>query len=347
VLRYAFASRAPLLLAGLAALGCSPSYDLGVTTGAGGAASTSSITTGAGGAPTTAGTGGVAEPSGPTALTIVNGINDYAAALFCFLPGDTPWPAAAGLPFATGQAVDLATALPAGADVTVWVVAGDLAATAGMTCTQILALAQPADGGTSPIVATALAVIPQALLTSDKSLLLATTGCMGGSGHDDPNAATNGCGAGYTSGTPTVSVAPLVMSRITDPNRVGLQVVNASALLPTSDVGVLPSLPQAMEVPLAPSLTPGAIGPYPPFEGLALAGYGPLAGVQIMTFVPGSSTVTSSTTLGPVLAASAVGTAGFVDGAGLVLVAVGGAPGVAAGAFWHAFTFALVKASPG
>jgi hypothetical protein len=48
-----------------------------------------------------------------------------------------------------------------------------------------------------------------------------------------------------------------------------------------------------------------------------------------------------------VLSASSVGTAGFVNGAGLVLVAVGGGATVPAGAFWRALTFALVKAAPG
>ena len=109
------------------------------TTGSGGATTTHA--TGTGGTKTTAtGTGGAVEPSGPTAPTIVNGINDYPAARFCFLPGDTPWPAAAtGLPFVAGQAVDIATALPPGVDVTPWVIAGDLAVTAGLTCSQMLA----------------------------------------------------------------------------------------------------------------------------------------------------------------------------------------------------------------
>ena len=37
----------------------------------------------------------------------------------------------------------------------------------------------------------------------------------------------------------------------------------------------------------------------------------------------------------------------LVDGAGLVLVAVGGSPGSPGGPFWHKLTYALIKANPG
>ncbi len=342
---------APATLAMLAAVGCARSHDLGVddttSSSAGGATATSSHASGAGGAHTTSGTGGAVEPGGPTALTIVNGVNDYAAARFCFLPGDTPWPAAAaGLSFAAGQGVDIATALPAGSDVTPWVVAGDLAATTGMTCTQILALAQPTDGGTAPVVAAALGVIPQSVLGSDKSLLLVATGCLGGAGHSDPNQ-TSGCGMGYSATTPTTGVVLLGMSRIVSAGHVSLQAVNASVTLPSSDIRVQPGTTGAMEVDLAPALSHGAFGPYPPFDLLTAAAYGELGTVQIRTYPAGSNTQTSAVMLSGVLAASSVGEAGFVDGASLVLIAVGGAPGTPAGPFWHKLGYALVKADPG
>lgn len=345
-----------LLLAGLAAAlaahGCGRSHDLGVdSSSTTSSSSSSSSSSGTGGMPaTTTGTGGAVEPLGPTALTIVNGINDYDAVRFCFLPGDTPWPAAAGgLPFATGQAVDLSSAIPHGADVTPWVIAGDLSATAGKTCSDIISLAQPdggaPDGGT-PVVAAPLGVIPQSVLSSMKSLLLVPTGCMGGAGHDSPGA-SQGCGSGYSSQTPTTGVVLLAMSRILDAEHVSLQVVSASATLPAVDVRVLPGLTNAMDTPVAPSLSPGAIGPEPPFAQLAVVDYGNLANVQLETYPPGYSTPTSTVALAGVLGASAVGTAGFVNGASVVLVAVGGAPGASAGAFWHALTYAAVKADPG
>jgi hypothetical protein len=122
-------------------------------------------------------------------------------------------------------------------------------------------------------------------------------------------------------------------------------VVSASAALPTADVRVQPGFSGAQDVTVAPSLTPGAIGPEPPFHMLGLGDFGPLGNVQIKTFPLNAGSV--STPLSGVLAASSVGMAGFANGAGLVLVAVGGAPGAAAGPFWHALTYAVVKADPG
>ncbi len=413
--------KAPAALAALvavaatmSAIDCGRSHDLGITSAssssasAGGAAMTSStVSTGGGSTSSTSGGGGGAGPTGPTRLTVVNGINDYPVARFCFLPNETPWPApAAGLSFAAGKAVDIASAIPTSGDVQVWVIAGDLTKTAGLTCTQMLALAKPAgvdggmggaggaggggtggggaggamggggaggggtggvgtggvsmsDGGTSdggksdgggppppPIVAAEIGVIPQSVFSSDRSLLLVPTGCMGGAGHD-ASGANIACGTGYTSTTPTTGVVLVGMSRLTDKAHVSLQVVNASTVLPTCDVGVVPNLNAATEAVVAPSLGPGAIGPSPPFAGLAITAFGPVGGVQVDTYSPGSETPSSSTKLGDLFAAGTVGAADFVDGAGLVLVAVGSAPGQAAGPFWHALTFALVKADPG
>jgi hypothetical protein len=293
------------------------------------------------------------EPSGPTALTVVNGINDYDAVRICFLPGQTPWPAApAGLPFAVGQVVDIAAALPAGSDVTPWVIAGNLAATAGLSCQEILALAQPdggvADGGPAPpVVAAPLGVVPQGVLAAQRSLLLVPTGCMGGAGHDADAGATAGCGMGYTSQTPTTGVVLLAMSRIADTQHVSLQAVSASAALPPVNVHLQPGFTGAQVLTVAGSLAPGAIGPEPPFHMLAPADFGSLSKVQIGTFPLNGSSASSTTQLADVLATSAVGTDGFANGATLVLVAVGGAPGAAAGPFWHALTYALVKGNPG
>jgi hypothetical protein len=339
----------------LLSYGCGRSHDLGVgassSSGAGGAmtatssASTSattvaSSTTGGGGS-------GGSEPDLPTAFTVVDGINDYNAVRFCFSPNDTPWPAApAGLAFGAGEKVDIASAFPMGTDVTTWVIAGNLAATMGMTCTQIKALAQPADGGTAPIVAVNLATIPASTLTSKRSLLLVPTGCLGGPGHDDPNAASNGCGMGYTSTTPTPGVVLLGMSRIGDPSRLALQFVSASATMPAADFRVLPTANNGMEINVAPDLLPGSIGPAPPFHGLTVAQYGLLGGVQLKTYSPGTSNTTSMMMLSGVLSQSAFTTSDFVNGASFVFVALGGSPGAAAGPFWHAFTYALVKADP-
>ena len=343
---------APLaLVAPLAAFACGRTHDLGTTTSTGGTSSSSSTTTtttssstGTGGTGGAGGLGG-AGPSGPTELTVVNGINDYPAVRLCFLPGDTPWPASAsGLVFGAGLEVDLASVIPTGTDVTPWVIAGDLGSTAGMTCTQIHAAAG-ADGGPT-LLTTPLAVLPESVFASNESLLLVPLGCLGGAGHDDPNEAL-ACGMGYTSQTPNASVALVAMSRRTNATQVSLLVVQASSATPTIDVKVLPNTMNAMPLMIAPGLTLGAIEPPVPFAQLDLAGFGSLDVTAIQTYVSGEGTPSTASTLGPLLAASAVGTAGFVNGASLVLVAVGAAPGFPAGSFWHKLTFAVVKADPG
>jgi hypothetical protein len=137
------------------------------------------------------------------------------------------------------------------------------------------------------------------------------------------------------------------MSRITDPAHVALQVVSASVAFPTMDFRLLPNLSGAMERVVAPALSQGVIGPNPPFVGFALADLGALPGVQLRTYTSGGTMPTSTVMLSDVLASSPVGASGIVDGAGLVLVAVGSAPGIAAGSFWHKVTYALIKANPG
>lgn len=354
--------RCALTLALALALGaaCGRSHDLGVqsstsSSSGAGSASSSAGSGGAGGASPTSvassgtGTGGIggvdAGPPGPTELTVVNGVNDYPAVRFCFLPGDAPWPAeTAGLPFAGSRvAAPVSGPIPAGADVTPWVIAGDLTTTTGKTCTEILALAS---GAAPPIVAQPLAVIPKGVFDSHKSLLLVADGCLGGPGHDDPSAVT-ACGAGYTSQTPTAGVVLVSMSRVKDTGHVSLQVVSASTALAKSDVSIMPNLMGAMAKVVAPALSQGAIGPTPPFAAYTATELGPLDGLKIETFLPGTAYMQSAITLDKVLAGSSLGAAAFVNGASLVLVAVGSDPGLPVGGFWHAFTYALVKAEPG
>jgi len=343
------------LLAAIAAAGCGRPHDLGVTSssssssGAGGATS-STGSGGAGGATSSSssGSGGAvvdAGPSGPTELTIVNGINDYPAVRLCFLPGDTPWPAAtSGLAFAGSEVVALpASAIPADSDVTPWVIAGDLAQTGGKTCAQILALAAT-DAGAPSVLAQPLAVIPKQIWDSKKSLLMVPHGCVGS--HDDPNA-TLACGAGYTPSTPTAGMTLVAMSRQEDPGHVSLQVVSASPAFPEIDVKLLPNLTDATPVLMVSALTQGAIGPAPPFAAMTLAELGPLDGVQIQTYNPGTTSLSSAEALSDVFAHGGVGQAAVVNGARLVLVAVGSGPGLPAGGFWHKLTYAIVAADPG
>lgn len=342
----------PFLLAALSLAACGRPHDLGI---GGSTSSTTTDTGGAGGGTTTSATLVTTTSStssttttttpdtGPTELTVVNGVIDYDAVRFCFLPDDTPWPSAAtGLPFArSGVIAPLAPIIPTAGDVTPWVIGGDLTKTAGKTCAQILALAA-APGAT--VVAHALGLIPPVVWTSHRSILLVAQGCLGGATHDDLQARL-ACGASYTPSTPTAGITLVGMSRQQDAAHVSLQVVSASPAIATDlDVRVLPSFTGATALDVA-NLSPGAIGPVPPFTQLTANEYGALDAVVVQAYPYGASTPVS-VKLPDIFAGGSVGAADFVDGARLVLVGVGAAPGVAAAKWWRGFTFALVKAEP-
>ncbi len=362
---------APLLLLATALGACARDHGLGVETttsasGTGGAdtGSTSSTpATGTSSASTSgSGTGGTSEPPGPTRVTVVNGVNDYDAIRICFLPypaGDSsakPWPApASGLPFAHASVLDLAVDIPANTDVRPTILAGDLTQVAGKTCEQAIALAGGSGGGAGggdagpppPIVAAALAVLPASVFTSEKSLLLAPIGCVGGPGHEG-GTATLACGNTYTPSTPTVDLLALGMSRITVSSHVALQVVNASVALQASDIGITPSIQDAPNQPLATALPTGGIEPKPPFTKLTLNELGALGQVAIKTFLPGQGTMfpTSTTLLAEAFQNGTVASTQLEDGSGYVLVAVGSYPNIPAGSFWHKLTYSLIKANP-
>lgn len=318
--------------------------------GGGSVTSTSASTGGTGG---TGGGGVDAGPQGPTELTIVNGVNDYEAIRICFLPhpgGDptaTPWPPSAlGMSFASSMVVDpISSAVPMGTDVRPWIIAGDLAQAAGKTCAQILAMAG-GDAG-SPLIATPLAVLPAAVFDSHKSVLLVPAGCLGGPGHS-AGGATLGCGNSYSIVNPTPSLAVVGMSRLTDPNKVSFQYVDASVAMPESDVWMTPGYDGSVDSLLGNAITFGSIEPSPPFKQFSLNDLGPVSKVAVKTFQPNTTFSTSTVLMSEIFAAGgAIGESDFVNGAGIVMVAVGAYPGVAAGPFWHKLTYVLVKADPG
>jgi hypothetical protein len=363
-----------LLFLGAALGACSRDHGLGVETttaasGAGGADSTATGSTGttpatgSSSATTSTGTGGPSEPPGPTRVTVVNGVNDYDAIRVCFLPypaGDPaakPWPSAAsGLPFAHASVLDLAVDIPAGVDVRPTILAGDLSKIAGKTCDQAIAMAL-ADSGSgggdagvgtaTPIVAAALAVLPAPVFTSEKSLLLAPIGCIGGPGHDG-NSAALACGFSYTPSTPTIDLLALGLSRITEPSHVALQVVNASVALQASDITFTPAIQQATSVTLATALPTGGVEPKPPFTKLTVNELGPPDKVALKTFLPnqGMTSPTSETLMSEAFQNGTVASTQLANGGGYVLVAVGSYPNIPAGPFWHKLTYALIKANP-
>src|SRR5687768_8105587 len=143
-----------LAAAALAGQACGNDRDLGVDPPPA-PASSSSSGGGEGGAAGGGGMGGsggdpvIPEPAGPTALTIVNGVNDYDAVRLCFVPypgGDgadqSPWPNQGGIQFAASMVVSpIAGVIPAKSDVRTYVIAGDLAKTTGKTCAEVFAMA--------------------------------------------------------------------------------------------------------------------------------------------------------------------------------------------------------------
>jgi hypothetical protein len=313
-----------------------------------------SATSGAGGADGEGGGGGGAggsaptEPDGPAKLTIVNGVNDYEAISLCFLPWPdgggsvAPFPAGtAGLQFAHRTVIAAGSGVvPADTDVYLHVLAGDLKATAGKSCADLVAGA-----GGAAVVVQPLAVLPASALAAQRSLLLVPTGCLGGPAHSDP-AEVVGCGAGYSASAPNPGLVAAAMSRLVEPGRVGLQAVHAAPAMPVTDVRVTPGFDGVMPVQVAPALSSGAIGPFPPFQSLARMDYGAIAQAQIHTFPPNGAMPSATVPFAQALAQGGMDGADFVDGQGYALVAVGAMPGAPAGPFWHALTFVLVPSDP-
>ena len=353
---------APLLVLAAALTACGRDHGLGVqsttSTSSGATTTAGSTSSGTGGSSSTGtGAGGTSEPPGPTRVTVVNGVNDYDAIRVCFLPypagdpGAKPWPAAAtGLLFAHAAVLDLAVDLPANTDVQPTIFAGDLSKIAGKTCAQALALAASGNddaGTTAPILAAALAVLPTSVFTSEKSLLLAPIGCMGGPDHDDASAMV-GCGDSYTPSTPTVNLIALGMSRKTDPVHVAFQVVNASVAVEPTDFGIKSSIMGAGILTLATALPTGGIEPKPPFTTLTVNELGAPEKVSIKTYLNGQGMMfpTSDTLMGEAFKNGTVASTQLANGEGYVLVAVGAAPNIPAGPFWHKLTYSLIKANP-
>lgn len=286
------------------------------------------------------------EPSGPPKLTLVNGINDYEAIRACFVPypdgGDPdPIPAeATGLAFAAPLVIpDGNPAIAKDKDLLLHVIAGDLAKTAQKGCAELVN-SPPAGVLVAPI-----AVIPASAFTAERSLLVVPNGCLGGDGHTDP-LEQQACGQGYSIDTPTTNLVAAGMSRLLTQHTLSLQAAHASPAMPMVDIRILSGIMGTMPYLVAPSLTPGQVGPFPPFQKLSRVSLGPIMSAQIGTFSPNQTTASSALSLSDALARGGIDPADFADGKGFTLVAVGAAPGVAKGAFWHPLTWVVVRADP-
>jgi len=318
------------------------------TTNSGGAGGAGGSAGGTGGATSTSsGTGGVIEPPLPTKLSLVNGIVDHDATRHCFLPypdstgsGALPWPGVEGLPYARGASIDpIATVVPGG-DVELFVVGGALAQTGGEACVDLVA--SPPQG----VEVRSLGVLSAGVFDEQKSLLLVTTGCLGGPGHADQDLQEMVCGLGYSEQTPNASLVAGFMSRLTEADKLPMQFVHASQALGDAIMRLRPGVDGAIAQYIVPQWSHGAIAPFPPYLALAKADLFDLATTQLEVYLPIEPDPISAVPWSEAFAGSLLPIGEVSDGTGLVFVAVGPSPSVAAGSWWNGFSYAVLAADP-
>jgi len=344
-----------LLAAGAgSSLGCSGNHDRlaktdSTTTTAAGGGGAGGAAGGAGGATSSSsGTGGVIEPSGPTRLTVVNGIVDHDATRHCFLPypdgsgsSALPWPGVEGLPYARGAVVDLASnVVPGEGDVEVVVFGGTLSLTGGESCVDLVA--SPPQG----VESRSLGVLPATTFDEEKSLLLVTTGCLGGPGHSDGELQETVCGLGYSEQTPTASLIGGFMSRLGPDDKLPLQFVHASQTLGDAVMRLRPGVEGGVAQYLVTQWSYGAIAPFPPYADYATADLIDLNLVELHLYLSGEPEPLSVVPWPQAFAGSALTLDDVTDGRGLVFVAVGPSPTIAPGAWWNGFGYAVLPADP-
>jgi hypothetical protein len=308
--------------------------------GEGGDPSSSSSSSGVGG------TGGIEEPSGPTRLTLVNGIVDSDALRVCFLPyptpggGELPWPGVQGLPFARGALIDpIFDVVPEMTDVELWAVAGNLAATGGSTCSDVIA--NPPAG----VEVRSLGVVPASVFVEEKSILLVPNGCVGGPGHSDALEETI-CGVGYSETTPTATLAAGFMSRLGNNGKVSLQFTHASSAMPESVLKLAPAVSAAVAQTVVDTFSFGAIAPFPPHMAYAKAQLVGSPDSRIELTQPPQSQPSATVSFPQAFANSTLTLADISDGDNLVFVGVGASPPLGSGAWWNGFTFTVVDGDP-
>lgn len=348
-------------------LACSAEHDdLGLTdaasssTGQGasggeGASGPSASSTGVG----ASGGDGGAGPVGPTRLTLVNGVVDVDEVKLCAIgyPGgegaaEPAWPSDP-LAFGAARVVDpLDELLPAGVDVQLHVLSGDLSLAAGASCGALVGADGAGGSGGSgtgggnggELRITALPLLPASAFASGKSVLLVTAGCVGALEGTSGKVA---CGEGYAPRTPTATLVAVGMDQDSTFDRVGLQAVHASLAMPQVDVRIAPGNDSNATQLLAPLLSFGGIGPNPTYDALDLPGYGTLNEVGFPIHQPGDSQLPlDELPLDEALERGGLTTADFDDGRNLVLVAVGAAPGVNGTAAFRALALTAVRATP-
>ena len=301
--------------------------------GAGSVQATDASTAASGGA-------GPVEPLGETRVTVVNGVVDEPATRLCFLPypagpsgTEQVWPSADGLPFARAASLDLTKDVPPSTDVEVRVVAGTKSAIAGKSCAALV---------DAPGVRTrSVGVLPAGALSSGRSVLLVTHGCMGGAGHTDPLESLV-CGTGYTNDAPNAALAAGYLSRLASPDKVPMQFVHAVAAMSTGPLALAPGVENASPSVVVSEWSLGAILPYPPYLERSRVDLVDV-GEATLHIGPGSPAVVK---LGEALTNGGLAESDVVDGEGLAFVALGAMPNIPKGVWWSALTVTAVAILP-
>jgi hypothetical protein len=109
----------------------------------------------------------------------------------------------------------------------------------------------------------ALPALPAGTLSGSLSYLLVASGCLGGLGFDSGNTELL-CGDGYTPTNPTLFPVVVTLSRLTQADRVGMQVVHASRASGSVSVSIASQPPGTTVFTLVKSITDGQVLPKPP-----------------------------------------------------------------------------------
>ena len=214
---------------------------------------------------------GLTEPTALNTYTFVHGLVDAKTIAFCFrqvVGGVTQLPSAQMTPpdgLEYGGSItrnDPGGLDPGGDDFRVMVIAGDLSLVPDKGCQSALQVAeslQDAGASSPPLRVATLELIPHGTLQPGRVLVVAS-GCMGGSDFVAPEQEL-ACGNGYSPSNPTIGAAIVNASRITLPDRVGLQAVNASRAGAVLDFATVSN---GVETSFAKGVGYASVAPWPP-----------------------------------------------------------------------------------
>jgi hypothetical protein len=150
------------------------------------------------------------------------------------------------------------------------------------------------------------------------------------------------CGSSFESVRPTVSPILVTLSRISDPDVMGLQVAHACSEEDTIDVH---SVAGDQGILIAQRVRPGAVAPRPPNLDHASASHtDSLSTSVIQVFVRGSSAVAHEQSWSSALAAGGLAT--LSDGHNYALLVMGSSLSATAGGWHNPLTVTVVDASP-